>query len=152
MIWYADHATLPTPETHDSAKVVKVFTQLSSDDPYGKVSDAEIVLRGFVITAKIRDKRMCPPDGRVKIEPRKDLPSCFLTLDSQEDYDELEVGQGVTCLDLMRDRGNDDGPKFVSGLALLPSATESGCYRRIGFSTMLADHFVDAEIDVLTII
>jgi hypothetical protein len=100
---------------------------------------------------KVKSTEMVGPDGRIELDT-EGVGECFATLDSQQDVDELKVGEIVTCFDLMRDREDNGNGRFVSGLILLPSARQNGCYRRIGFSTMLFEHFNGAKTELVVII
>ena len=151
VIWYADPSTLPTRDTHDFAEVVDISTTLVGLDPFGRVSAGYLSLNGLVIRMKVKSTEMVGPDGRVELDT-EGVGECYATLDSQQDVEELEVGEIVTCFDLMRDREDNGNGKFVSGLILLPSARQNGYYHRIGFSTMLLEHFYGAKIELIVIV
>ena len=58
----------------------------------------EASLQGMM---SIRSMEMEEPDGRIKLETGG-VGECFVTMDSLQDLESLEVGQVLTCLDLMK--------------------------------------------------
>ncbi len=152
VIWYTDTDKPATEATHDFATIVDVSCTPATNDPCGPASEGYITLRSRVVDMKMEEtKRQWMPDGR--IEMTKDgSKSAWVTLDSRDDYNAVEPGMTVTCLDIMRDKGGLHG-RFVSGLVLLPPDLGGGRsgYRRIGFSTMLDEHFKDSTLETITI-
>jgi len=91
------------------------------------------------------------PDGRIEMA-KEDTSRVWVTLDSKDDYERVEPAMIVKCLSIMRDKERLHG-NYVSGLVLLPvDQGEGSYYRRIGFSTMLEEHFKDSTIETVTII
>jgi hypothetical protein len=99
---------------------------------------------------KIESKYQWFPDGRLKM-CKEGFENCFVTLDSQEDLDRVQVGTVVKCLDIMRDKEGYHG-NYVSGLILLPVDGDDSRYNRVGFSTMWEKHFQDAVLEDVTIV
>ncbi len=60
-----------------------------------------------------------------------DTSSCYVTLDSMQDFRDVEKATTVLSIDIMRDKFNE----YVSALMLL-EAESAGTYRRVGFSIM----------------
>ncbi|KAH8669050.1 heterokaryon incompatibility protein-domain-containing protein [Xylariales sp. PMI_506] len=151
VVWYMDTDQVPTNETNSFATVVEVSCETASRDPCTAVSSGHITLRGYVTQMKIEpSKLMWMPDGRVEMT-RDGNESAYVTLDSKDDYEKIEPDMVVKCLDLMRDKQGQHG-NFVSGLVLLPvDGSNRSQYRRIGFATMLEEHFQDAAIETVTI-
>ena len=115
------------------------------------MSAGYIVLQGFVTKMEIKDFDMLEPDGRLEMVQEGTDP-CYVTLDSMQDYESVKNNPIVTCLDIMRDRGDDDATtKYISALVLLESH-ETGKYRRIGLSTMTIEHFSNWKRERVTII
>ncbi len=150
VIWYTDLSKMPTEETHDFATIVDVACTLVGKDPFGKISGGHITLRGYVTEMKIESKTLLAPDGRLKLN-KEGAKECYVTLDSREDIEVVQLGMLVTCLDIMRD-GKGLHDDYVSSLVLLPVESQSNCYRRVGFSTMLTEHFKDASLKAITIL
>ena len=151
VIWYIEVDKLPTPETHEFASVVEISSTLDGIDPCGPVSSGHITLRGHTTNMNIdENKLMCMPDGRIEMR-KAGAKNCYVTLDSKEDYEKLEPGLPVKCLNLMQDKKGLHG-NFVSGLVLRPANQESSRYVRIGFSTMLMEHFEDSVLETVTIV
>lgn len=141
---------LPNQHTHDFAEILDVSCQPVGDDPCGRASSGYMIIRGDTTEMKIESKLMLMPDG--KLEMSKDgAESCYVILDSKDDWDLIEVGMTVKCLDIMRDKNGLHG-NYVSGLVLHPVDRAKGSFRRIGFSTMLVDHYHDSKVETITIL
>lgn len=145
--WYMDLSKMPTKDTHDFAAVVDVACTVKGKDPFGGVSAGYVTLRGPLTEMSIASKDLFGPDDRMKMT-KKGAKECYVTLDSREDIQEVYLGMMVTCLDVMRDKNG----RFVSSLVLLPLDPLSRKFRRIGFSTMLVEHFDGASQEEITII
>lgn len=150
VVWYMDMSKLPTPETHELATIIDISCELAGSDSCGKVKSGHITLRGYTTEMKIESKAPWFPDGSLKM-CKEGFESCFVTLDSKEDLDRVEIGTVVKCLDIMRDKEGCNG-NFVSGLILLPVDRDDGQYNRIGFSTMWWSHFEDSILEDVTIV
>ncbi|KAI0395066.1 heterokaryon incompatibility protein-domain-containing protein [Xylariaceae sp. FL0594] len=155
VIWYADPGIKPSESIHDFARVISVRCLTSTEDPCGSVIAGSITLRGHVTTTMtIADTQMHAPDGRVRLV-KDGTPPCFVIFDSREDYEGLEAGAAVVCLDVMRDKSDkENDSNYVSGLVLVPlELPDSGeVYKRVGFSTMRVKHFSDAVVEEVTIV
>ena len=149
-IWYLGTATTPNSDTHDFAELLEVVCVTSGKDPFGAVSGGHVKLRGYCTEMKIKDKTKHYPDDRLEMVGGGGVESCYVTLDTIEELDEMQEGQSIVCLDVMRDR--EGSGQYVSGLALLPVEGREGAYRRIGFSTMLAAHFVGSPLKEVVIV
>ena len=99
---------------------------------------------------QIESKKLFALDGRLKMT-KKGFKDCYVTVDSREDIESIRPDTSLTCLDIMRDRKGLHN-NYVSGLILVPLAIRGHHYRRIGFSTMLAERFEDASLEEITII
>lgn len=141
MIWYSSD----TAKMQDFATIVDVCCHLTGKDPFGRVLDGYIKIRGYTTQMTIETKVMLAPDGRLKMT-REGVKDCYGTLDSVQDIEDIQLGILVTCLDIMRDS------KYASGLVLVPVNDQSGRYHRIGFSTMLVEHFEDSALAEITIV
>jgi hypothetical protein len=150
VVWYMDMSKLPTPETHDFAAVVDISCDLAGSDACGKVKSGYITLRGYTTEMKIESKSQLFPDGKLEMI-KEGFENCFVTLDSKEDLDKVDVGTVVKCLDVMRDKVGYHG-NYVSSLVLLPVDGDHGRYNRVGFSTMGSTHFEDAVLEDITIV
>lgn len=150
VVWYMNMSELPTPETHQFATVLNISYELAGSDICGKVKRGYITLRGCTTEMKIESKSEWFPDGKLEMI-KEGFESCYVTLDSKEDLDRVQVGTVVKCLDIMRDKEGYHG-NFVSGLILLPADGEDGRYNRIGFSTMRENHFEGAMLEDVTIV
>ena len=82
---------------------------------------------------------------------KKRFKDRYVTVDSREDIDSIQPGMSLICLDIMQDRKGLQND-YVSGLILLPMEMRGHHYRRIGFSTRLAEHFKDASFEEITIV
>lgn len=151
VIWYTHPYSISNDATHSFAEVLEVFCTLSGQDKFGRVSAGQLTLRGAVSRLTVKSNEMHEPDGKIELETGG-IGECFVAMDSLQDVEELEAGDALTCLDIMRDREPNDRGRFASGLVLLPSKLKSGCYRRVGFATMLAEHFEKAEVEVISIV
>jgi hypothetical protein len=154
VIWYIHPDNLPTQLSHDFAEIVSVQCNAATEDPYGRVSAGSITLVGHITTMTVANKHMQAPDGRVRLF-KDDTPECYVTLDSMQDYESLEAGATVACLDIMRDKSESDSSSvYVSGLVLvsIESPDIDKLYKRVGFSTMLAIHFNDALREEVNIV
>lgn len=150
VIWYTDPSEMPTEETHCFATIVDVACTLVGKNPFGSICEGHITLRGFTTAMQIESKRLFAPDGRLKMT-KKGAKECYVTVDSREDVESIQPGMLLLCVDIMRDRkGSYDN--YVSGLILLPAEIQGYFFRRIGFSTMLAEHFEDASLEEMTIV
>jgi hypothetical protein len=151
VIWYLDMKSIPSPETHVFASIVDISCELARSDACGPVSNGHITLRAYATDIKIEERKiMTPPDGRVEMI-KAGTKSCYVTLDSKQDYLSIEPGMTVKCLDIMRDRKGQHG-NYVSGLIICLVDPQGSLYRRIGFSTMLEEHFKDSTMETVTII
>ncbi|KAE9381017.1 HET-domain-containing protein [Stipitochalara longipes BDJ] len=150
VVWYMDMTNLPTPATHEFATVVDISCELAGSDACGKVKSGYITLRGYTTEMKIESKSQWFPDGKLEM-CREGFESCFVTLDSKEDLDRVDIGMVVKCLDVMRDKEGYHG-NYVSGLILLPVDGHDGRYNRIGFSTMQEKHFEDSVLEDVVIL
>lgn len=156
VIWYMDSNQFPTKESHEWAEVLGINCTLSGNDSFGMVNGGELRIRGYVTEMLIENMVPLSPDGRMTMSKGANVEGrrgreCFVTFDSKEDARQVEVGMSVRCLDVMRDReGIHD--RFVSGLVLRAVDGMEGCYRRVGFSTMLAEHFDGSEREDITIV
>ncbi|KAN0095096.1 HET domain containing protein [Hyaloscypha variabilis] len=150
VVWYMDMSQLPTPKTHEFATIVDISCKLAGSDPCGKVNSGYITLRGYATEMKIESKSQWFPDGKLKM-CKEGFENCFVTLDSQEYLNRLQVGTVVKCLDIMRDKEGYHG-NYVSGLILLPVDGDASRYNRVGFSTMWEKHFQDAVLEDITIV
>ena len=149
VIWYLGSAEDLTSESRIFPAILDADCTLAGEDPFGQVSGGYIKLRGYITEMRIESKGMCSPDGRLEMT-KEGTESCYVTLDSIQDVENLQVGASVVCLDIMRDRA--EGKRYVSGLVILPVASQNGCYRRIGFSTMLEEHFKDSSTQEVIIV
>ncbi len=153
VVWYFDAEDCFAPETHHFARLVDVSCRKVNGeiDPCGIVSDGSITLEGRVIEMRVKEgKLMLMPDGRIELV-REGLKSCWVTLDSKDDYEELFFGQAVKCLEVMRDLKGLHA-NFVSALIILPIKDDPFRYRRIGFSTMLEEHFLGSKSEIVIIV
>ena len=150
VIWYMDSSKTPTEETHDFAIIIDVACTLAGKDPFGKISGGHITLRGHTTKIAIASTTLLAPDGRLKMA-KEGAKECYVTLDSREDIETVRTGTLLLCLDIMRDK-NGLHNSYVSSLILLPVESQSNCYRRVGFSTMLAEHFTDASLEEITVV
>lgn len=150
VIWYLDTNKLPTPESHDFATIIDISCELEGNDPCGTVSSGYLTLCGYTTEMKINSTFFTLPGGRLEMT-KEGVESCFVTLDSKDDLEKVQVGTIVKCLDIMRDklRYRDN---YVSGLILLSVDGDDGQYRRIGFSTMSEHHFRDSVLESVTIV
>lgn len=154
VIWYwiyDNDSKIPTPETYHFAQVVDVSCTPATNDPFGQIVMGHITLRGFVTQMTIESTDINAPDWRLKMT-KEGVEECYVTLDTIQDLDEMEPNSSVICLDIMRDKKGADYVPFISGLVLLLIASRPGCHRRIGFSTMKAEHFEDSIICDIKII
>ena len=151
VIWYTDTETPATEATHDFATIVDVSCTSITSDPFGAISDGHITLRGRVVDMKIDESKIqWVPDGRVEMV-KDGGKSSWVVLDSRDDYEAIEPGMNVKCLDIMRDKKGLHG-NFVSSLVLLPlDRGQRAGYRRIGFSTMLDEHFKHSTLETIPI-
>jgi hypothetical protein len=99
---------------------------------------------------KIESKSQWFPDGKLEMT-KEGFESCYVTLDSKEDLDRVQVGMVVKCLNIMKDKEGYHG-NYVSGLVLLPVDGDDGRYNRVGFSTMREKHFEGAMLQDVTIL
>ncbi|KAF2188651.1 hypothetical protein K469DRAFT_84552 [Zopfia rhizophila CBS 207.26] len=162
VIWYFDIREISAPDTHEFANIVDISCELARNDPCGPVSSGHITLRGYTSDMKIEEsKLMWLPDGRLEMT-KDDTESCYVTLDSKQDFERVEPGMTVKCLDIMRDKEglhdkglHDKGlhDNYISGLVLLPvDHDRPSHYCGIGFSTMLKEHFKDSALESATIV
>lgn len=151
VMWYLGKDINPSNahDKYDFAAVLGVSCTLATDDPYGKVNAGQLTLEGFITTMSIENFEMLQPDGRLEMV-RDGTDPCYVTLDSMQDYVSVKRSGRITCLDIMRDKG-DTTPRYVSGLVLL-EASEAGKFRRVGLSTMTEEHFQNAERFVVTVV
>ncbi|KAH8650663.1 heterokaryon incompatibility protein-domain-containing protein [Tricladium varicosporioides] len=158
VIWYMNSTTLrtpvPTSATHEFAAIVCISCTAVGVDPFGKVSAGQLILRGYVTKMKISSTQLLIPDGRM--EMRKEgmdgkKEECYVTFDAIEDAQETTEGEILTCLDILRDKKGLHG-NFVTGLVLRKVEGKDRVYKRVGFSTMKAEHFVGSKIIEVTII
>jgi hypothetical protein len=150
VVWYIDMSKLPTPETHQFATLVDISCELAGSDICGKVKSGYITLRGCTTEMKIESKSQWFPDGKLEMT-KEGFESCYVTLDSKEDLDRVQVGTVVKCLDVMKDKEGYHG-NYVSGLVLLLVDGDGGRYNRVGFSTMREKHFEGAVLENVTIV
>lgn len=157
-IWYMDYATpctpVPTSVTHEFATVISILCAVAGLDPFGKVSEGHMTLRGYVTEMKISSTQPLAPDGRM--EMRKEgmdgkEEEHYVTFDAIEDARETTQGEILTCLDILRDKKGLYGA-FVSGLVLRLVEGQGRVYRRVGFSTMKAEHFAGNKMVEVTVI
>ncbi len=153
VMWYLEDKCVPSfaEGECDLATIVDVSCTRATADPYGKVSTGHLIIEGFVTKMEIKDFKMLEPDGRLEMVQEETNP-CYVILDSMQDYEAVKRNPIVTCLDIMRDKGDGDATtKYVSGLVLLES-DEARKYRRVGLSTMTEEHFLGAKQVQVTII
>ena len=151
VIWYLDMKPIPSPDTHKFASIIDVSCKLDGNGACGPVSSGHITLRGYTTNMNIDEsKLMCMPDGRLQMT-KYGAKSCYVTLDSKDDYESVVPGMVVKCLDIMRDKKGLHG-NFISSLVLRLVDHQNSSYLRIGFSTMLEEHFEDSVLESITII
>ncbi len=150
VVWYLGTDATPNPDTHHFAELLEVVCVPAGKDPFGAVSSGHVKLRGYFTEMRIKDKTKHYPDDRLEMVGSDGVESCYVTLDTIEELDEIQEGQRIVCLDVMRDRAGSK--EYVSGLVLLPAEGREGSYRRIGFSTMLAAHFVGSPLEEVVIV
>jgi len=110
---------IPTPNTYRFASVINISCKLERNDPCGPASSGYITLCRYITDMKIEESKLIRmPDGR--LEMTKDgTESCYLTLDLKQDYERVEPGMTVKCLEIMPDKDGLHG-SYISGLVLLP--------------------------------
>jgi hypothetical protein len=145
---------VPTSATHEFATLVSISCTVAGADPFGKVSEGQIILREYVTEMEVSSTQPLIPDGRM--EMRKEgmngkNEECYATFDAIEDAQETMEGEILTCLDILRDKKGLHG-NFVSGLVLRQVDKRGGVYRRAGFLTMKAEHFDGSKMVEVTII
>lgn len=157
-IWYMESTNLRSPvpivDTHDFATIVGVSCTLDGQDPFGKVSEARMILSGYLTEMKISSTQPSIPDGRMEMRKEgmdKKKEECYVTFDAIEDSNETTEEKILTCLDIMRDKKVMHS-NFVSELVLRPVEKNCGVYKRVGFSTMKAEHFAGSKVATVTII
>lgn len=154
-IWYMDSTTpVPTSSTHEFAKVINISCSLADADPLGKVLEGNMILEGCITEMKISSTVPLIPDGRMEMWKEGmngKNEGCYVTFDAIDDAKETIEGEVLTCLDIMRDKNGLHG-NFVSGLVLRQLEGKYGVYKRVGFSTMKAEHFAGGKMMQITII
>jgi hypothetical protein len=146
VVWYHNTENLPSAETYNFSEIIEVSCTAETD-LFGVVTQGHLKLQGWITEMIINSKDWHEPDGRLKME-KEGSESCYVTLDSVQDWERVQSGSIVTCFDVMRDK---DG-EFVSGLVLLPVENKVGYYQRIGFSTMKKLHFEEMTWKEIVII
>lgn len=140
-----------------SAKVVDISIDVIGSDPFGKVSNGEITLRGYVAEMKVsglRDEERCHWAYLLREDGCKiDGETAYILFDTLEDFHEAEPGMQVTCLETMRALDVEvRGTREVTALILKPIEYEGNTtrYRRIGISRSLqVNDFEDSkEMDI----
>jgi hypothetical protein len=147
IVWYYFPDSVPTPETHGFCEILSMVCTTKSSNSFGQVAEGHLRIRALTTTMMIKDKEWHDPDGRL-VTQKADGKKCYVTIDTMQDWESLEAGSEVVCVDIMRDKET----KYVSGLALIPAEQGSNLYRRIGFSTMKKLHFESEILRDVTII